>query len=115
MGRPIVSLNPRRAARGSTLLFTVVLLGTVLAFMAASIYMGLSTYLQEELQKVVSTSAMVGASSMYDGATPAAPVKDVGKANQGLMSNYNRMLARSPALQPAGPQRKVVCRFPCYR
>lgn len=94
----------RLKSSGSTLQFAAIQLFLVIAFLGVAAYVGLNTLLQEELQKTVSTAAMFGASSYYDGDTNLNPVKDPDRAFLAAQSAFSHALTSSPMLQAFGTQ-----------
>lgn len=97
-----------RRERGSILIMTVILITILIGFMGISIYLGIQSYAQSELQKAATSAAMVGAASMYSSTGTAAPAKDVNAAITAANTTFNAIRNSSPALSAFYQTHSVV-------
>jgi len=88
-----------RRERGSILIMTVILISMIIGFMGVTLYLGIQSYAQSELQKAATSAAMVGASSMYTSTGTAAPTKNVNTALAAANTTFTAIRNSSPALQ----------------
>ncbi|MBY0402621.1 MAG: Tad domain-containing protein, partial [Cyanobacteria bacterium] len=99
-GKSSLHLSPSRS--GSSLVFTIAFIVVLLGFLGLAIYTGLNSFTQSELQNAASTSALVGASSMYDGTVTdpnnLVPIKDAGRAKAAAQAVFDRIKSNSPIL-----------------
>lgn len=104
--------NRLKPQRGSVLIFTVAFIVVLLGFLGMAVYTGMNAYVQNELQNAASTSAMVGASSYYDGDFGTISINNLGtfpnqdgtRAAAAATTTFNRIVANSPVLQRMGAQ-----------
>jgi hypothetical protein len=96
----VVSL---KAHAGSTLPLFALMAITLIIALGAATYIGLNLVVQHELQKVVSTAAMVGGSSFFDDIDGnGAPVKSPTKAGQAAQAVFTNALTASGMLTNMG-------------
>ncbi|MBY0450966.1 MAG: hypothetical protein K2X01_10115 [Cyanobacteria bacterium] len=92
-------------SQGSALAITVVVFAVLLGFLGVSVYTGLNSFLQNELQKTTSSVAMAGASAMYDDLTSnvnPAPVRNDTAAVTATTNLFSYIVGNSPPLTAYG-------------
>lgn len=88
----------KKSFSGSSLIFTVAFIVVLLGFLGLAVYTGLNAYVQNELQNAASSSALVAASSMYDGSTDGVPVRSENFSTIAAQKTFQRILDNSPVL-----------------
>ena len=97
------SSRVRTRHRGANLAILCCVAAMIVAFMGISIYTGLQAYLQNEIQKAATTSAMSGAAVYYSSPGPQGkPAPNQGAAIAAATSTFNSITQNSRALKGFG-------------
>jgi Flp pilus assembly protein TadG len=97
-------LRARRAAQGANMVFTVILLAVIITFLGLAMHLGTTVYVQEELQKATSTATLIGASSLFDGASALKPTYSSAKGKQVANDTFTDFKGFSGILNSYGAQ-----------
>jgi hypothetical protein len=84
---------------GTSLAFATIFLIALLGFLGMAIYTGMTAYVQGELQKAITTSALVGATAYYDppyATTDYAPEKNSTNAEIAANRTFEHIVPNTP-------------------
>jgi Flp pilus assembly protein TadG len=97
-----------KSHKGTVLVQLALLITALIGFLGYGIYYGQVGMLQNELQKTVNMSALVGASALFDGPSQGAPVASPGNADTASRNAFNRAVGASGMLQSINSQLTAV-------
>jgi hypothetical protein len=85
----------RRSHSGSNLMLLCAVGTMIVGFMGISIYSGLQTFMESDLQRLSMNAALVGASRYYKSDAATAPAPDSGGAITAATQTFNTLVANS--------------------